>query len=111
MRKTLGTDAVLREALRSVDRRILLALVYGSVAAGSDRINIDPMIVGDDVGLGEVMPALLDAEARLGRRISPTCYTSASFERMRADPQSFVSQVLRSPTRVLMGEIGEPVAS
>jgi DNA-binding MarR family transcriptional regulator len=111
VRKTLGTDAVLREALRSVDRRIVFALVYGSVAAGSDRINIDPMIVGDDVGLGEVMPALLDAEARLGRRISPTCYTSASFERMRADPQSFVSQVLRSPTRVLMGEIGEPVAT
>ena len=111
VRKTLGTDAVLREALRSVDRRIVLALVYGSVAAGSDRINIDPMIVGDDVGMVEVMPALLDAEARLGRRISPICCTSASFERMRADPQSFVSQVLRSPTRVLMGEIGEPVAS
>lgn len=53
MRKTLGTDAVLREALRSVDRRIGLALVYGPVAAGSDRINIDLMIVGDDVDLGE----------------------------------------------------------
>jgi predicted nucleotidyltransferase len=113
VRKTLGTDAVLREALRSVDRRIVFALVYGSVASGSDRSDsdIDLMIVGDDVGLGDVMPALLDAEARLGRRISPTCYTSASFERMRADPKSFVSQVLRSPTRVLMGKIGEPVAT
>jgi len=113
VRKSLGTDAVLREALRSLDGRIELAFVYGSVASGADRSDsdIDLMIVGDDVGLGDVMPVLLEAETRLGRRISPTCYAPTSFERMRADPKSFVSQVLQTPVRVLMGEIGEPLAS
>jgi predicted nucleotidyltransferase len=113
VRKTLGTDAVLREALESLERPISLALVYGSIASGSDHAgsDIDLMIVGDDVGLGDVMPVLLEAEARLGRRISPTCYTSASFDQRRADPLSFVSQVLKAPARVLLGEIGEPVAT
>ena len=113
VRKSLGTEAVLREVLRTLNGRIALAFVYGSVAAGSDHggSDIDLMIVGDDVSLGDVMPALLEAESRLGRRISPTCYSSASFEQKRADPNSFVSQVLKAPMRVLVGEIGEPVAT
>jgi len=84
VRKSLGTYAVSREALRSLNGRIQLAFVHGSVASGSDRSysDIDLMIVGDEVGLGDVMPALLEAESRLGRRINPTCYAPASFERI-----------------------------
>ena len=69
--------------------------------------DIDAMIVGDDLTLGEVLECLLPVEAQLGRKINPTCYSSSEFERRRAEPDSFVSRVLSQPIVSLGGEIDE----
>jgi predicted nucleotidyltransferase len=113
VRKTLGIDAVARLALLPMEDRIELALVYGSVARGSERSesDVDLMVVSDSLTLGDLLPVLLEAEARLGRRINPTCYTRSGFDDRRADPQSFVSRVLRGPVRVLIGELDEQLSA
>ena len=113
VRKTLGTVPVLAEALAPFGARITLALVYGSVPRQADRADsdIDLMVVSDVLQVGDLLPALLTAESRLGRKISPTCYSVDEFERRRQDPTSFVSNVLQGPVQVLIGTIGESVAT
>lgn len=108
-RKTLGLEPMLREALLPLIPRLRAAWVYGSVAKHTDTAmsDIDVMIVGENLALGEVLEQLLPLEAGLGRKINPTCYSSAEFERRRAEPDSFVNRVLAQPILPLVGEIDE----
>ena len=86
------------------------AWVYGSVAKQTDtaRSDIDVMLVGNDLLLSQVLSALEPAEAQLGRKINPSCYSPQEFERRRAEPDSFVNRVLSQPTLSLIGDAHEP---
>lgn len=108
-RKTLGVVPVLREALKPLAPRLQAAWVYGSVARQTDtaKSDIDVMLVGDDLLLGDVLTQLMPAEAQLGRKINPNCYTPQEFERRRAEPDSFVNRVLSQPVFALIEEAHE----
>jgi predicted nucleotidyltransferase len=109
-RKTLGTVPVLRDALLPLLPHLRSAWVYGSVAKQTDtaRSDIDVMLVGDDLSLSQVLAALEPAEAQLGRKINPSCYSSQEFARRRAEPDSFVNRVLSQPTLLLMEDANGP---
>jgi predicted nucleotidyltransferase len=111
-RKTLGIAPQLRDALTPMADKLALALIFGSVAKQTDTAHsdIDLMLVGDDISLHEVLSLLLPAEARLGRKINPSCYTLAEFERRRAEADSFVNRVLAQPILPLVGELHEPAS-
>lgn len=103
-RKTLGVVPVLQEALAPLLPKLQAAWVYGSVARQTDTAHsdVDVMLVGDDLFLGEVLGLLLPAEAQLGRKINPNCYTTEEFERRRREPDSFVNRVLSQPVLPLI---------
>lgn len=105
-RKTLGLVPVLRDALRPLQPDLKAAWVYGSVAKQTDTAtsDIDVMLVGDDLLLGEALAALAPAEAQLGRKINPSCYSRLEFDHRRAEPDSFVNRVLAQPTLSLIGD-------
>ena len=105
-RKALGMMPLLREALQPLQPGLLSAWVYGSVAKQTDtaRSDIDVMLVGTDLLLSQVLARLEPAEALLGRRINPSCYTPDEFERRRAEPDSFVNRVLLQPVLQLTGK-------
>ena len=105
--KILGPDRPLRNALEPLSNRIDLALLYGSVAHGTDHSgsDIDLLIVSDQLLLEDVLDALESVEARLGRRINPTLYTRQEFEQRRADQSPFLTQVLTSPHELLIGSL------
>ncbi|MEY4266622.1 MAG: hypothetical protein RIS90_1157 [Pseudomonadota bacterium] len=109
-RKTLGTVPVLRDALQHLKPDLQLAWVYGSVARQTDTASsdIDVMLVGKNLLLSQVLAALEPAEAQLGRKINPSCYSPQEFERRRAEPDSFVNRVLSQPTLPLIGGAHEP---
>ena len=109
-RKTLGTVPVLRDALQPLLPNLQSAWVYGSVAKQTDtaRSDIDVMLVGNDLLLSQVLATLEPAEAQLGRKINPSCYSPQEFERRRAEPDSFVNRVLSQPTLSLIGDAHEP---
>ena len=113
VRKTVGVVPILREALAPLRERIDLALVFGSVAKQTDRAgsDIDLLVVGDTLTVGEILPLVIDAEAALGRKVNPTCYTVPEFERRRTESDSFVNRVLAQPTLLLWGEAREPAAA
>ena len=112
-RKTLGIEPMLREALLSLSPQLRAAWIYGSVAKQTESAtsDIDVMLVGENLVLGEVLECLLPLEEGLGRKINPTCYSPAEFERRRAEPDSFVNRVLAQPTLPLIGDPDGPAGA
>ena len=105
-RKTLGAQPLLQEALAPMQEKLEQAFIYGSVAKGTDTASsdIDVMVVGYDLLLGDVLKLLLPVESKLGRKISPTLYTPAEFKRRKAQKDSFLHRVLEQPVIPLVGE-------
>ena len=89
--------------------RISLALVYGSVAKGTDKASsdVDLLIVSDTLTLEEIYQALEPTEATLDRKINPTLYTSQEFDERRASKSNFITRVLQGPHLPIIGDPGE----
>lgn len=106
VRKTLGAQPALREALQPLAKDVESAWIYGSVAKGTDtaKSDIDVMLVGKDLTLHRVLELLIPQEAQLGRKINPTILTPAEFKRRLVEPDSFVNRVMAQPVLSLMGD-------
>jgi predicted nucleotidyltransferase len=109
-RKTISLEPLLREALLPLVPRLKAAWIFGSVAKQTDtaQSDIDIMLIGENLPLGDILEHLLPLEAQLGRKINPTCYTPADFERRRGEADSFVNRILSQPVLPLIGEVNEP---
>ena len=103
--KTAGVAAVLRACLVRLAPAVRFAVLYGSVAKETDRAtsDIDVLLVADDLDLEEVFTALEPAEQALGRRISPTVYTTEEFLHRRKARQPFLTKLLTGKHIVLLG--------
>ena len=113
VRKTMGIPQEIRASLAPIDRRISLALLYGSVARGEERADsdVDVLIVADDLTLEEVYRRLAPAEKRLRRKVNPTLYTRDDFRRGRRAKNPFLQNVLSARHIVLSGDIDDAAAS
>jgi predicted nucleotidyltransferase len=76
--KASGAPAFVREALRGLEDRIDLALIFGSVAASTERADsdLDIFVVGT-AGYSVVTQRMYSIEERLGRRVQ-TLYFDAN---------------------------------
>jgi predicted nucleotidyltransferase len=103
--KTVGVVEPLRRALAPLADRIHAAVVYGSVAKGTDRADsdIDLLVLSDSVRHDDVYAALAPAEQELGRSVNPTLLSPESWRGKRAVPDSFASRVAQSPHLVVLG--------
>ena len=108
-RKVMGAAALLTEALRPIEQKIEVAFLYGSVAKQSDNAesDIDIMMIGSDLRLGEVLEQLLPAEEMLCRKVNHTCYTVGEFKKRLSDTDSFVNKVLSQPIIQLFGNMDD----
>jgi predicted nucleotidyltransferase/predicted transcriptional regulator with HTH domain len=93
--KTVALTEPLRKSLEPCADKIKAAFVYGSVAKGTDtaRSDIDLMVIGDELNYSELYAALQDAEAALGRKVSPTFLSMKDWRRKASDNGSFISKV------------------
>lgn len=102
--KTVGLGDVLRAALAPLHDNIVLAVLYGSQAAGTaaSASDVDVLVVGtaEDIALHK---AITPAEARLSRTVNYTLLSPQEFARRRRERGGFVARVLAGPTIVLMG--------
>ena len=103
--KTAGVPGRLRAALAPLRDRIQFAALFGSVAKHTDTAasDIDVLVVSDELTLDGLFTALQNAERELGRRVSPTLYTSDEFRRRRHSNHPFLTRVLDGPHVVLAG--------
>ena len=97
-RKTHGVVPALREALAPLDGRIALALVFGSMARGTETAgsDIDLLVLGD-VGFAELVQALFPLHDALKREVNPVLYSPQEFvERVQAG-EAFARELLSKP--------------
>ncbi len=82
MAKTLGLLDVLKEALEPLERDVLVAFVYGSIARGEERAqsDVDLLVVGT-ASPYRLTTALSQAERRLGRPVNPTVFGLEEFRK------------------------------
>lgn len=106
VRKTFGIVDVLRQALLSVNKKIDVAFVYGSVAKGGEsaKSDIDLMLIGNKLNYGEVMDLLLKVEGKLGRPVNPTIYTPKQIRDKLKSRDSFVTRVLKQDKLWIKGD-------
>ena len=102
--KTVGVIDVLREALKTVQKKIKIAFIYGSIASGKAlaESDVDLMIVGD-AGLERISRVFQGIDTRLGRQVNPTVYTVPDFKRRLAEESHFLRSVLGSPVLFVQG--------
>lgn len=105
VRKTFGIGEVLRAALAPLAGQLVWAFVYGSIAKGKENAgsDVDLMLIGDNLGYGDVVERLLPLEERLGRSINPTIYTPTDWLAKLAAGNSFVLRVTQQDKIELIG--------
>ena len=104
LRKTAGLADVLRSALLPLGKKVALAFVFGSVAAGSERpgSDVDLMVLGS-ASFADLARALAPTHDVLGREINPTAMAPREFARKLAAGDGFALSVAKGPRIWLMG--------
>ena len=107
VRKTIGLEVSVRDALKPLADRLIVALLFGSIVRRTDTAasDIDLLIVSDDVTPEAVCTAMAPVEGMLGRRVNPMVYTSDEFRRRRTANSGFLTRVLQGPHIILMGNL------
>jgi len=83
---------------------IRLAFIFGSMAKGTAdaKSDVDVLIVGDG-SFANISAALLPAQERLGREITPTVYSPEEFADRLKTKHHFLMRVLQQPKIMLVG--------
>ena len=107
VRKTVGLERVVENALEPLKDKLSLAVIHGSVANRTDTAesDIDLLLVSDELTLESVYSALRPAEKLLGRQIHPILYKLREYQHRRSDGTGFLARVLGSPKIVIVGSI------
>lgn len=103
--KTFGVADILRRALDPVSERIQLALIFGSVALGSDTADsdIDVLFVSGDLSYPDLLMIFSNVEHELGRAINPVIYNPAELQHKLKSDNAFLGRVLKQPVIFLIG--------
>lgn len=116
--KTVGMGSVVRMALEPLAQRIRVAFIYGSGArgeltAGSD---VDVLVIGS-VAFGDVVEALHETHAPLGREVNPSVFTPVEWVRRLRGGEHLPSALMRGEKLFVIGDehelaglVGESVA-
>ena len=107
VRKTLGAIPAITQALQPLASRLQVALVFGSVAKGTEHAgsDVDVLLVSGRLQLADVMPLLLPLEEQLGRRIEVKLYTPSEFNARRLEAGSVVQRIVAGPVALLHGSL------
>lgn len=102
LRKTTGAAELLSHALLPL--RPALALIFGSVASGTETASsdVDVLVIGD-LGFADVVRAIHPVQAELGREINPVVYSASEFQRRVQDQDTFVHELLAKPKIFFIG--------
>ena len=104
LRKTAGIADVVRDALAPLGRKVELAFVFGSVAAGAELAasDVDVMVLGS-AGFADVVRALTPAQTALRREVNPTVMTALDFAQRWASGDGFARSVAKGARLWLVG--------
>lgn len=101
--KTVAIGDQIRTALADVEG-VVLAFVYGSVAANTDTMesDVDLLVVGRTT-LSAITPILSELERSLGREINASVYSVGEIVKRAKERDPFIATVLTEPKIFLIG--------
>jgi len=104
LKKTSGLVDVLLEFLAPIAAKIEVALIFGSVAKGTESMgsDIDVLIIGD-VDFTEVVTVLYTAQTNLGREINPKVYSRKQWNTCFQKQEFFIEEILKNPKLFVIG--------
>ena len=113
--KTVGLADVLRKSVQTLQERVDLAFIFGSVAQGKERItsDVDVMVIGD-ASFEDVVQALYSTREALRREVNPVVMSMSEFSRKVLQGDRFVSRIVNEPKIFLKGgsdDLGKLVAA
>ena len=103
--KTSGIRDILLESLTPLEEQIKLAFVFGSIARGEEKAlsDVDLMVVGE-LSFTEVVSALGQIEAKLGREVNPTVYGPREFREKLAAKNHFLLTIAKEKKLFVIGD-------
>ncbi len=106
VRKTVGLVEPLHQALAPIEKSIVFAFVYGSVAKRRDTAmsDIDLMVVSDTLTYADIFTALEEITTQLGRPVNPTVYSQEEFKNRIKKDNAFVKRLLAQPKLWVIGQ-------
>ena len=107
VRKTMGATPAIADALQPLASRLQLALVFGSIAKGTEHADsdVDVLLVSGTLQLADALALLLPLEEQLGRRIEVKLYTPDEFNARRLEAGSVVQRIVTGPIALLYGRL------
>ena len=104
IRKTTGLHDVLAQALEPLADGVVAAFVFGSVASGTEAAHsdVDLMVIGT-ASFGEVVNAVYEAQAAVGREINPKVMKREEWQAKRSAGQAFLNEVMHKPKLFILG--------
>ncbi|MFY7982035.1 MAG: nucleotidyltransferase domain-containing protein [Limnohabitans sp.] len=104
IRKTTGLHDVLARALEPLADGVVAAFVFGSVASGTEAAHsdVDLMVIGT-ASFGEVVNAVYEAQAAVGREINPKVMKREEWQAKRSAGQAFLNEVMHKPKLFILG--------
>ena len=104
IRKTTGLHDVLARALEPLADGVVAAFVFGSVASGTEAAHsdVDLMVIGT-ASFGEVVNAVYEAQAAVGREINPKVMKREEWQAKRSAGQAFLNEVMQKPKLFILG--------
>ena len=107
-RKTIGLTTILQDALSDLRGKIDLALVFGSMASGSQSSSsdVDVLVLGD-LPLVDVVKALSTVQSDLGREINPVVMPTDRFIAKLHNQDRFAKRLLEEPKLFVIGDKNE----
>ena len=99
-----GAPMMIADALASLSPAPKLALIFGSLARGTENpgSDIDLLVIGG-ASFGAVVKTLHPTQLALQREINPVIYSAAEFKRRVAARDGFVANILANPTLFVIG--------
>lgn len=107
-RKTHGVLPALRDALAPLEAKIGVALVFGSVARGTQSAgsDVDLLVLGS-VDFVELAQAVFPLHAALAREVNTVLYTPEEFAQRVQSGDAFARDVLAKPQLFVKGDVNE----
>jgi len=102
--KTVGIRETLVSALATLESKIKVAFIYGSVARQRELANsdVDLMVVGS-ASFSEVVSALGPAQKAVGREINPSVFSVPEFRTKSAAGNHFLRTVMSEKKIFVIG--------
>ena len=103
--KTVGVADIIRAQLASIEYRINIALLFGSLVRGKESkdSDVDLLVVGN-VTFAETVERLAPVQKILRREINPTVFSPDEFQDKLKKGHHFLNSVLQSNFHYLIGD-------